>query len=221
MPNASSQISYLEKCIASLPPEKQAAAREAFRAISENGEDNLISKLLVILEATSAYAATIPQAFADNGEHFLKELDARLLKSSQERSGQESAEDERLRKLLASALPAALQGHAAELGHIRRGMIRMRRARVGGLLFLMLIGFLLGASAVVSLGWRSYREGQEAQRFEEMLSDAGITANIQETDAGQVLTIEGPEILDGTAWRKDAKGYIIGADMVFPKRQTQ
>jgi hypothetical protein len=225
--------SYLEKCINSLPPEKQPAAREAFKAIAENGDDNLISKLLVILEATSAYAVTVPQTLSASGERFLGDWDARLAKATQVHAEQESAREERLGQLLAKQVPAlgkalaldkvavGLQGQAAELGRIERSLARLRHARVGGLLLLMLLGVLLGAGAVVGLGWRSYQGARQAEKFVVRLNDAGIVAKIRRTETGELLTIEGPEVLRGTVWRKDDKGYIIGADIVYPIQEAR
>jgi hypothetical protein len=220
--------SYLEKCIGALPQEKQPAAREAFKAIAENGDDNLISKLLVILEATSAYAETIPQTLSASGERFLGDLDARLAKAAQIQTEHESAREGRLRQLLTEQVPqlgkamaldkiaAEFQGQAAELGRIERSLTCLRQARVGGLFLLMLLGVLLGAGAVVGLGWRGYQGARQAEQFVTRLNVAGIAAKIRRTEAGEVLTIEGAEVLRGTVWRKDDKGYIVGVDIVYP-----
>ena len=220
--------SYLEKCIRALPPEKQPAAREAFKAIAENGDDSLLSKLIVVLEATAAYAATIPQNLTESGSRFLGELDSRLTKQTQSQAELEAGREERLGKLLTAQVPqigkaismdkviAGLQAQTAELGRIERSLVRLRHARVGGLILLMLLGFILGAGSVVGLSWRSYQDGRQADAFVTRLTEAGIAAKIHRTDSGDLLTISGPQALRGTAWRKDAQGYIIGADFVFP-----
>lgn len=88
--------SYFEKCIQALPPEKQAAAREAHRAISETGDDNLISKLLVVLESTAVYAETIPRGMVVFGDKFLGDLDARLKMASQSQAELEKRTADRL-----------------------------------------------------------------------------------------------------------------------------
>ncbi|MBI2516000.1 MAG: hypothetical protein HYV95_03715 [Opitutae bacterium] len=225
--------SYLEKCVRALPPEKQTTAREAFRAIAENGDDNLISKLLVTLEATSAYSATIPETLASSGERFLSELDLRLARTVQAQTEQETRREERLRQLLTELVPqlgkslaldrvaAGLQAQTTELGRVERSLVRLRRARVGGLCLLMALGFLLGAGAVAAYGWREYRDARQAARFVDRLSDVGVVAKIQRSENGEHLSIEGPAALRGTAWRKDERGYINGADLVFPIRNER
>jgi hypothetical protein len=224
--------SYLEKCIQSLPPEKQPAAREAFKAISESGDDNLISKLLVTLEATSAYAATIPQSVTQIGEHLVKDLNEILAKIVKEISEQESAREERLRKMLADLVPllgkslsmdkvcAGLQAQTAEMGRMERSLVRMRQVRVGGLLVFGLVGVILGAAALGAVKWHSYREGQKAAAFVERLEGAGIYTKIRDTEAGQMFTVEGPEVVSGT-WRKNTGGHTNGVDIVFANPVSQ
>ena len=225
--------SYLENCINALPPGKQPAAREAFKAIAENGDDNLISKLLVILEATSAYAAHIPQTLSANGERFLGELDSRLTKVAKFHDEQEATREARLHQLLVDQLPqlgralaidevaAGLKAQAAELGRFERSLVRLRQARVGGLLLLMLLGFWLGAGAVVGFGWRNYNDAQQAAEFVARLHALGVVMKVQKTEGGELLTIDGPGALQGTGWRKDAKGYLSGADLMYPTPERQ
>ena len=225
--------SYFEKCIQKLPPEKQAAAREAYKAISENGDDSLISKLLVVLEATAVYAETIPRGMVVFGDKFLGELDGRLKTAAQAQADAEKRSEERLGRLMAEQVPALgkalsldkvadrLTVQTAELGRMGRSLVRLRHARVGGMLFLMLIGCGLGAGAVVGGFWTRYDSAQQALRFVQKLSAAGIDAEISRTDTGVLLRIDGPNVLHGTAWRKDANGYISGADFVFSKGGRQ
>jgi len=59
--------SYLEQCIAALPPEKREAAWHAFQEISETGDDTYLSKLLAVLEANGAYAKRIPNEMTEAG----------------------------------------------------------------------------------------------------------------------------------------------------------
>ncbi len=181
-----------------------------------------------MLEATAAYSTTIPQSLAENGNRFLGELDSRLAKLAQSQTELEAGREERLGKLLAAQVPqlgkslsldklvAGLQTQTAELGRVERNLVRLRHARVGGLVLLILLGLLLGAGSVVGLGWRSYQDARQANAFVTRLNEAGIAAKIHRTDNGDILTITGPQALRGTAWRKDAQGYIIGADFVFP-----
>jgi hypothetical protein len=220
--------SYLEKCVQALPREKQAAAREAIRAIAENGEDNLLSKLLVTLEATSAYAESIPQAMVANGEKFLRELDARTVRAADQQEKIEVQREARLRQLITEQVPqlgktlaldkivARLDAQSAEIGRFARSAERLRHARVGGLVLLMTLGALLGAGATVGLFWKRYDSAQRAQRFVSLLNAAGVDAEFRREGETVHFTVEGPVVLRGTAWRKDAQGYTTGADFVFP-----
>lgn len=220
--------SYLEKCIQALPPEKQTAARAALRSITENGDDSILSKVLVAFEATSAYAATIPQTMVSNGEKLLREFDSRRAQASREQTEIEAKREERLRELLHQQVPAlgkvlafdkieaGLAAQTAELARMERSVVRLRQARVGGMLLLMLLGFLMGGGAITGIFWSSYRDAQQARHFFGRLTAVGIRAVIKRTEQGELLTVTGPEALRGTAWRKDERGYIVGADFLFP-----
>ena len=67
--------SYLEQCIAALPPEKREAARHAFEEISETGDDTYLSKLLAVLEANGAYAKMIPKGMTDAGAKVVRNME--------------------------------------------------------------------------------------------------------------------------------------------------
>ncbi|MBI2512507.1 MAG: hypothetical protein HYV96_11040 [Opitutae bacterium] len=225
--------SYLEKCIQALPPEKRPAAREALHSISENGNDSIFAKVLVAFEATSAYADTIPQAIVVSGEKLLREFDTRLERLAAQTSAKSDQRDEMLREFLRQQIPAlgkalaldkveaGLIAQTAELGRFERSLARLRQARVGGLALLMALGFLLGCGAVTGIFWSSYREAQQAQEFVDQLNATGIGASIKRTDQGELLSITGPHVLRGTAWRKDAQGYIVGADFLFPSESSR
>jgi hypothetical protein len=220
--------SYLEKCIRSLPEQKQVAAREAVKAIAENGDDTVLSKLLVVFEATTAYAESIPRELVQFGEAFLRELDLRAAKASERQTEAEAQREERLRQLIVAQIPqlgktlalnqvvAGLQAQTAELGRLARSVERLRHARVGGLVLLMLLGAGLGAGAVVGIFWHPYNAAQQSQRFVDRLNAAGLYANIKRTEEGVRFTVEGPVVLHGTTWRKNANGYTVGADFIFP-----
>ena len=221
--------SYLEKCIQSLPAAEQPAARAAFKAIVEAGDDNLLSKLLVALKATGAYAATIPAETERVGETLLRHLAERDARVREEAAAAEDQRDERLRQLIAAEIPqlgkalaldkvvVGLAAQAAELGRIQRQLVRLRQARFGGLLFILLLGVALGAGGVIGGFWHQYRVGQQAGRFVDRLNAAGIYAKVQFTDDGVHFVVEGAPVLRGTTWRKNEQGYITGADFIFPE----
>lgn len=220
--------SYLEKCIQSLPPAEQPAARAAFKALAETGDDSLLSKLLVTLKATGAYAATIPAETERVGEALLRRLAERDAHLAEETAANEAQREERLRQLITAQVPqlgkalsldrvvAGLTAQTAELGQIQRQLVRLRQARLGGLVFVLLLGVGLGAAGVAGGFWHQYQTGQQAGRFVERLNSAGIYAKVQSTDDGVRFIVEGAPVLRGTTWRKNEQGYITGADFLFP-----
>jgi len=219
--------SYLEKCIQALPPEKQPAARAAINAISETGDDSILSKVLVAFEATTAYAETIPHAIVASGEKLLHELDARAARAAAQQAESEAQREARLRQLIAEQVPqlgktlaldkvvARMDMQTAEISRLTRSADRLRHARVGGLVLLMTLGALVGAGATVGLFWKKYDTAQRAQLFVDQLTAAGVYAKVSRTENGVQFTVNGPTALRGTAWRKDRDGYINGADFVF------
>lgn len=220
--------SYLEKCIHALPPPEQPAARAAFKAISETGDDNLLSKLLVTLRATGTYAATIPAEMTRAGETLLRELDERNARTAHAQAETEKQREDRLRQLITAQVPqlgqqlsldkvvAGLNAQTAELGRIQRQLVRLRQVRIGGLLLVLLLGAAVGAGGVVGVFWNSFHAAQQAGRFVRNLNTAGIYAKISPAESGVCLTIESVRAQRGTAWRKDAQGYIVGADFFLP-----
>ena len=91
----------------------------------------------------------------------------------------------------------------------------------GGVLLLMTISGICAGGLTGAWMWRQNESARQAQKFVTALHDAGVVASIRAVDAGIQLSIEGPVALRGTAWRKDAKGYISGADFVFPAEESR
>jgi hypothetical protein len=220
--------SYLEKCIQSLPAEKQAAARAAFRDIAETGGDNVFSKVLVTLEATSAYAATIPQDMTVRGEKLLGELDARVARLAQEQAETETRREERLHKLITAQLPqlgkslaldnvvAGLATLTAAVGRFERTLSLFRRARVGALLFYVFIGGVIGAALLGGVFRTRYQSAQRAERFINRLYAEGISIEARRTEQGEWLKIEGPAVLAGSTFKRNGNGEVTGAHLLFP-----
>lgn len=225
--------SYLEKCIQKLPVEKQTAARAAVRDITETGDDTLISKLLLVFEANAAYAERIPQEMVRFGESFLRELDARQQRTSEEQKKRDADRDARLAEIIREQIPqlgktlahdklvAELKAQTAELGRLERSVARMRRARVGGMLLILLLGATLGAGGLAGIYWQRYAAGERARRFTDRLSAAGITADAIYEGNNLHLQLEMPTALRGTAWKKNDAGYIAGVDLIVPAEATR
>ena len=218
--------SYLERCIRALPPEKQSAARAAFRDIAADGDDSVFSKVLVTLEATSAYAERIPTEMVRSGEALLRELDERMARSARAQAEADAQREKLLREVIAAQVPqlgkalaldkvnALLTAQTTELGRIERSLERLRQVRVGGLLLVLGLGALLGSGAMAGVFWHRYAQAQRAQRFIARMESLGIDAEITPSGADVRFTIKCPYAITGTGWRKDGQGYIAGADFI-------
>lgn len=223
--------SYLEKCIRSLPLERQSAARAAFKEIAEDGDDSVFSKVLVTLEATSAYAASLPKAVTASGESLLQDFDARAKNFLEQQAQSQEQLEESFRAIIRQEVPAlgkslaldkvaaGLDKQATQLGRIDRSISRLRLARVGGLLLLMALGALLGAAGLGFSHYTRYQEGQQAAKNLASLHAAGIGWDHAWTEHGVLVRIEGPPVVaDGLTWRQNANGQAIGIDILFSSR---
>jgi len=136
--------SYLEQLIQKLPAAEQTAARAAFKAISETGDDGPLSKLFVVLRANNEYAATIPKELVVAGEKLLRELDARAAQLAKQNAEADAQREKRSREIIAQQVPqlgkalaldrvaTGLNAQTAELGRIESTLSRLRHLRVGG-----------------------------------------------------------------------------------------
>ena len=221
--------SYLEKCIAALPPEKREAARLAFKEISETGDDSYISKLLAVLESNNAYAETIPEKLTDFGEKFIQDLRALVETQAREESLRESKRGESLKKMIEAQVPelgkslslgkvvTAIEGQTVALNQLTRDVSKMRHLRVSGLLLLMGLGVFAGAGAVVGNFCQRYTNARQDQAFIDHIYATGVTFKIERIQGHPVLTVDGPKMLRGTDWRTNADGVTTGAVFVLPK----
>ena len=218
--------SYLEKCIQALPEAKRTAAREAFRAVAEAGDDTLLSKLLVVLEATAAYSATIPEALVSRGDRFLADFDARLAQQATRfkpddatASGDKEADHFHGADPHATfdKLASALDAQKAEMGRLNRNLLRLRQARLSGLLLLLINGVLLGAGLTLTIGLNGYRQAQQSERLISRLTAAGVAVRFQDAAKGPTVFIIGPTAITSSVLIKDAKGAATGIELVYPR----
>ena len=221
--------SYLEQLIQALPEAERPTARAAFKAISETGDEGPLGRLLVVLRANNAYAATIPKELAAVAEKLLRELDARVAQQAKQQTESEAQREKRLGEIIAKQVPllgkalaldrvaAGVEAQAAELGRVGRTLSRLRHLRVGGLLLLMGLAGCLGAGAVVGLYWRPYHDAQRAVNFLTCFHAAGVYLSNKDLENGGVhVTVEGEPVLRGTDWRTNTNKYTVGADFYFP-----
>jgi Flp pilus assembly pilin Flp len=221
--------SYLEKCIAALPPEKHEAARRAFREIAETGDDSYLSKLLVILEANNAYAVSIPLQLTAFGDQFMQGLCALVETQAREEALRESKRGESLKKVIEAQMPelgkslslgkvaTAIEGQTVALTQLKREVARMRHARISGLIALMALGMLVGVGATIGLFWQKYADARQDQAFIDRIYETGVRLKIARIEGHPVLSVDGPTMLKGTTMRANVDGFVTGATFVLPK----
>jgi hypothetical protein len=222
--------SYLEQCIAALPPEKREAARRAFEEISETGDDSYLSKLLAVLEANNAYARKIPKDLTDAGGKLLREMAGIADKLAEHQSQNEDRREASFKKLLAEQRPqweksvaldnvaAAIERQRLLLEQLNRSSARPKEESGAGVLFLAMLACLTGAIFTVWFFWDDYRAARQAKSFVDQAIEAGIRQRVDKTDTGNRLTIVGPPV-KGANYQKAADGVINGMviDFAEPK----
>lgn len=222
-----SETSYIELCLQALPPEKQAAARAAIHDLLEGSpDDSMLSRLLIVLEATAAYGRTIPAEITAAVQAGVSALDARLAKlgTVSGPGGVEVAEFQReLREQLGHVFgPLGEQRlmiesvrHAVEA--VNRDVQRLRHARVTAVLLLMIASAITGVAGFAAYFKPHYVAARSVQTSMDYLARRGI--QIELGDAGNnavAFTVTGPATAaKGTDWTRDPKGRVTGAQIVF------
>jgi hypothetical protein len=218
-PNGSD--SYLEQCIAALPPQKQEAAWRAFREISETGDDSYLSKLLTVLEANGAYAKEIPKDLVAASDKLVRDMTGVIDRLGHEENRREAwvknamaAEFQRLgQSLPVGQILAGIANQNQLLERLRQTSSQLKGgANDGWNALVTVIIFAIGISVPAWFFWGGYREGRQAKA----LADAGIQIQITKTDAGNRLTVIGPQASAG-AWRRDATEAIYGVEIDFSR----
>ena len=145
-----------DACIASLPPEKRAAAERAFQDIAEGGPDGMFPKVFLLMEAHAAYTNTIPARITEAAERAAARLRAVV------EANPASLSKEELEPVLAAirqtyqggqiaAVKAKADETSIELKRLNRQVARLRYFRVGMALFLM----CLAAATTAGAPWNS------------------------------------------------------------------
>lgn len=221
-----SSESYLDKCIRALPLEKQADARKVFEELGE-GDLGTFSRVLVALEATTAFAKEVPRELADVSRRLLADLDARREQADRASAEHEKQREERLRTLLIQQVPAlgrALavdrltvqveQQKAATL-RLERSVSRLRHLRVGGVLALMLFSVILVGAGGAAFFWKDIQTWRYNAQFLSRLDRAGVSLKLMRQEGGgTVFQIKGP-VYRGTDWIKNENGNLNGVDLVI------
>lgn len=184
--------SYWDACIASLPPEKRAAAERAYREIADGGENGMFPKLFLLLEAHAAYVSTIPAKLVEAGE----EIAAQMRDVAGRNPGNAGLSDAKMEQLLtaihasgghsaAVAVKARMEEMTLEVKRLNRAIARLRYFRVGMALFLM----VLTAVATTAGLWYANRENL---RLMKELNQCGLELKTDRTEESLRVVILGP-----------------------------
>ncbi|HEY9248400.1 MAG TPA: hypothetical protein VIO38_04680 [Rariglobus sp.] len=221
--------SYIELCLQALPPEKRAAARQAFTDVVEGAPDeSVLSRLLIVFEATAAYGRTIPSEITAAVEKVLPLVDARLSTLAQTTSEDEARRLAQLRDLLASQLPAmaealladqhvaAIEGLRRTVERTERTVRRLRHLRLIVVIMLMVLAMFAGAGGVVLYFREDYVWGQRSLRHLQHLGSHGVHIGAGTDASGAlVVRIEGPPSIRAD-WLRDFQKTTTGAELVYP-----
>ena len=195
--------SYLEQCIAALPPQKREAAWRAFREISETGDDSYLSKLLAVLEANGAYAKRIPKDFMEAGDKVVRDLAAVVDRLGYEESRREAwvknamaTEFQRLgQSLPIGQIVSGIANQNQLLEKLRRAASELKEGIKGGwVAFLMTVSFAAGVSVPIWFFWDTYQEDRHAKEFYDATSAAGFQIRVIPLDTGTRLAVAGPPV---------------------------
>jgi len=223
---ASNPESYLEQCIAALPPEKREAARRAFADISETGDDSYLSKLLAVFEANNAYAKRIPKELTEAGGKLVREMTELVSKSVRDQDQAEARRDAFLRICIAEQIVALSQSlgiekiaaeikrQGAVLDRLERPLAEEKEESGAVTSFLMALAFVAGAALTGWTLWIACQDARQAKTFVDRAADAGIRMQIEKTETGNRFVIAGP-VLKGGAWRKGDDGMLNGVEIDF------
>lgn len=220
--------SYIELCLRALPLEKQAAARQAFHDLLEGSpDDSMLSRLLLVFEATAAYGRTIPAEIAAAVQNGIAAMDARLARFDGTTSTREqdvapvrAVLDERF-----VAITAPLEEHRRSLEsvrfaveHVNRSVHRLRHARVTAVMMLMSVAAIAGAFGVIAYFKPRYEAARSVSESIEYLAQRGIQLELADGGNGTVVfLVTGTPTAKGTDWMLDAKGRVTGAKIVFTR----
>lgn len=223
--------SYIELCIRALPKEKQAAARAAFKDMLEGApDDSMLSRLLIVLEATAAYGKTIPHEMSAVLTQGLTELDTRLAKIVRASGADGERHLKQLLELLEKQLPAmaeklslekhseAIEGTRMAVERLERSVGRLRRVRLGSALAITVFACAFGVGGTLAYFKKDYEDGQKAVRFRDWMERRGVSTRVPASESETfVLRIEGPAVRTGTAWLRDSQGRTTGVQLVYPQ----
>ena len=220
--------SYLEQCIAALPPEKREAAWHAFQEISETGDDTYLSKLLAVLEANGAYAKRIPNEMTEAGCKVIEGIHAVL-----NQLGEAEAYRRQLFKdtisnetgRLVNSMPvreinAGIVRQNGLLDHLQKAADKIDQGvSTGVFLFFALLAFVGGIALTGWIFWGTYTESRDDKSFCDAVANAGIQMDLKNTEGGSRFTLTGPPVTGTTGLARHGTATLCGVTVEFTKPQ--
>lgn len=221
--------SYIELCLQALPPEKRAAARQAFADVVDGApDDSLLSRLLIVFEATAAYGRTIPAEITAAVERVLPLVDARLATLAKANEEDEARRVTQLRDLIASQLPRiaealstdkpteAIEALRLSVERTERSVKRLRHIRLTVVVAFMILATLGGAGGVILYFREDYVWGQKSLRHLQTLGSHGVYISADTGQSGAlVVRIDGPKSMR-SEWVRDIQKQVTGAELTYP-----
>jgi hypothetical protein len=193
-----------DACIASLPPDKRAAAERAYQDIESGGPDGLFPKLFLLLEAHAAYTNTIPNGITEAGERAVARIRELADNIKANNPGVSKEDMERLLKAIErancqrsiAAMELKTEDMSVEVKRLNRQVSRLRNLRMSfGFLLLVLISF-----AVYEVSWRM--ANRDIIKTVSDIKAAGLGLEMIPQKDGVLVEIYGPH----------AAGEIIGGE---------
>jgi len=183
---------YWDACIASLPPEKRAAAERAYREIADGGENGMFPKLFLLLEAHAAYINTMPEKLVQAGE----EIAAQMRDAAGRNPGNGGMSEANMEQLLTAihasggqssvvAVKTRMEEMTLEVKRLNRAIARLRYFRVSTAIFLMFL------TAAVTTGGLWYANRENLRLMKE-LQQCGLELKTDRTEESLRVVIIGP-----------------------------
>ncbi|MBT5902293.1 MAG: hypothetical protein HOH58_09315 [Opitutaceae bacterium] len=221
--------SYIEACIAALPNEKQQRAREAFNDILEGRDDDgVLSRLLLVFEATSAFGRELPSELervlsgqASKWEALLEQNRVQTAETGKnlEASITQTIEDSIPQigeKLSVAPLSKEVDQLRVGVDRLNRQIHRQRTVRLSVVFGFMLLAAVAGAASVAWWFHDDFRAREQAHRQVRAFEYYGLSLELSGTeDRSLRVHIEGSGAVSSGSWLT-SNGKTHGVQFVVP-----
>ena len=204
-----------DACIASLPPEKRAAAERAFQDIIEGGQDGLFPKVFLLLEAHAAYTNTIPARITEAGAQSI----ALMRQVVEAHSTNPALSKEDMERLLTAirqadgvevsrAMKSKIEETAMDVKRLNRQVSRLRNLRLSvGIILFILVGLVSYGAYWLGANWELIGTVNKIQR-------TGLQVVVNYGEHSVQVEVNGPNPQGTLLPGKDGKA--IGVRAQFP-----